>query len=79
MPEIHIGVLLIRREDWEGDDGSGVGMEDDEGSDAEAGGTRAISWRLSCADFGDVVTRSMFETLCEGKLPLSLSTARRKR
>ena len=33
-----IGVLFIWQEDWEGDDGSGVTTEDDNDTDAEAGG-----------------------------------------
>ena len=47
MPVIDIGALFIGRKDWEGDDGSGVATEDDDDTDAEAGGaraTRAISW-----------------------------------
>ncbi len=35
---IDIGALFIGREDREGDDGSGVAMEDDDDTDAEAGG-----------------------------------------
>ena len=50
MPAIDIGTLFIGREDREGDDGSGVATEDDDDTDAEAGGTRAIS--LRSADFG---------------------------
>ena len=39
MPVIDIGALFIGREDWEGDDGSGVATEDDNDTeDAEAGG-----------------------------------------
>jgi len=38
MPAINIGVLFIGREDWEGDDGSGVATEDDDDTDAEGGG-----------------------------------------
>jgi hypothetical protein len=38
MPVIDIGALFIGREDREGDDGSGVAMEDDDDTDAEAGG-----------------------------------------
>jgi hypothetical protein len=39
MPVIDIGTLFIGREDWEGDDGSGVATEDDDDTeDAEAGG-----------------------------------------
>ena len=39
MPVINIGALFIGREDWEGDDGSGVATEDDNDTeDAEAGG-----------------------------------------
>jgi hypothetical protein len=38
MPVIDIGALFIGREDREGDDGSGVTTEDDDDTDAEAGG-----------------------------------------
>ena len=38
MPVIDIGALFIGREDREGDDGSGVAMEDDDDTDTEAGG-----------------------------------------
>jgi hypothetical protein len=38
MPVIDIGALFIGREDREGDDGSGVATEDDNDTDAEAGG-----------------------------------------
>ena len=38
MPVIDIGTLFIGREDREGDDGSGVTTEDDNDTDAEAGG-----------------------------------------
>jgi hypothetical protein len=38
MPVIDIGALFIGREDREGDDGSGIAMEDDDDTDAEAGG-----------------------------------------
>jgi hypothetical protein len=38
MPVIDIGALFIGREDREGDDGSGVATEDDDNTDAEAGG-----------------------------------------
>ena len=38
MPAIHIGALFIGREDWKGDDGSGVATEDDDDTDAEVGG-----------------------------------------
>jgi hypothetical protein len=38
MPAIDIGLLFIGREDWEGNDGSGVVMEDDYNTEAEAGG-----------------------------------------
>ena len=41
MPAIGIDTLFIGREDWEGDDGSGVATEDDNETDAEAGGVRA--------------------------------------
>ena len=37
MPAINIGALFIGREDREGDDSSGVAMEDDDNADAEAG------------------------------------------
>jgi hypothetical protein len=38
MPVIDIGALFIGREDWEGDDGSGVATEDDDDTDTDAGG-----------------------------------------
>ena len=38
MPVIDIGALFIGWEDREGDDGSGVATEDDDDTDAEAGG-----------------------------------------
>ena len=38
MPAILIGALFIGREDREGNDGSGIMTEDDEDTDAEAGG-----------------------------------------
>ena len=50
MPAIDIGALFIGREDREGSDGSGIAKEDDDDTDVEAGGRRAISWRSSSAD-----------------------------
>ena len=41
MPAINIGMLFIGREDWEGDDGSGVATEDDDDTNTEAGVVRA--------------------------------------
>jgi hypothetical protein len=38
MPVINIGVLFIGREDREGNDSSGAATEDDDDTDAEAGG-----------------------------------------
>ena len=38
MPVIHIGELFIGRENQEGNDGSSVATEDDDDTDAEAGG-----------------------------------------
>ena len=38
MPVINIGALFIGREDQEGNDGSGIATEDDDDTDAEAGG-----------------------------------------
>ncbi len=38
MPAIVIGALFILREDWEGYNGSGVTMEDDDDTDVEVGG-----------------------------------------
>ena len=91
MPVIDIGALFIGREDREGDDSSGVATEDDDDTDAEAGGyardfLEVILHRLWEGHFGkrrtttkttetsrdnehkeDVMMRSMFETLCEGK------------
>jgi hypothetical protein len=43
MPGIDIGALFIGQEDREGDNGSGVAMEDDDDTDVEAGGRHAIS------------------------------------
>jgi hypothetical protein len=103
MPVIDIGALFIGREDREGDDSSGVATEDDDDTDAEAGGyardfLEVILHRLWEGHFGkrrtttkttetsrdneheeDVMTRSMFETLCEGKPSSSSSKARPKR
>jgi hypothetical protein len=103
MPAIDIGALFIGREDREGDDGSGIAMEDDDNTDVEAGGyacdfSEVVLRRLWEGRYGrrrtttktteasrddkheeDVVTRSMFETLCEGEPLSSLSTARPKR
>ena len=103
MPAIDISTLFIGREDWEGDDGRGVTTEDDDDTDAEAGGyarnfLEVLLRRLWEGHFRsrkttmkmtemirddehkeDVVTRSMFETLCEGKLSFSSSTALTKR
>ncbi len=52
MPAIDIGALFIGREDREGEDGSSIVTEDEDDTNVEAGGTRAISWRSSSADFG---------------------------
>ena len=103
MPAIDIGALFIGREDWEGDDGSGIATEDDDNTDVEAGGyardfLEVVLRRLWEGRFGrrrttmkttetsrdnkheeDVMTRSMFKTLCEGELSSSLSTACLKR
>jgi hypothetical protein len=38
MPVINIGALFIGWEDQEGNDGSGVAVEDDDDTNAEAGG-----------------------------------------
>jgi hypothetical protein len=38
MPAIIIGILFIWREDWEGNDGSGVATEDHNNTDVEARG-----------------------------------------
>ena len=38
MPGIDIGALFIGREDWEGDDGSGIATEDDDDTNVEAWG-----------------------------------------
>jgi hypothetical protein len=98
MPAIDIGALFIRREDREGDDGSGIATEDDDNTDVEDGGyardfSEIVLRQLWEGRFGrrrtttkttetsrddeheeDVVMRSMFETLCKGKPPSSLST-----
>jgi hypothetical protein len=103
MPVIDNRTLFIGREDREGDDGSSVVMEDDDDTDAEAGGyerdfLEVVLRQLWEGYFGrrrtttkttetsrddeheeDVVTRSMFEMLCEGEPLLSLSMARPKR
>jgi hypothetical protein len=95
--------LFIGREDWEGDDGSGIVTEDDDDTDVEAGGyahdfLEVVLRQLWEEHFGrrrtttkttgtsrddeheeDVMTRSMFETLCEGEPSLLLSTACPKR
>ena len=99
MPAIDIGTLFIGREDWEGNDGSGVAMEDDDDTDVEVGGyacnfLEVVLRRLWEGSFGsrrtamkmtetsrdneheeDIVMRSMFEMLCEGKPLFSSSTA----
>ncbi len=110
MPVIDIGALFIGREDREGNDGSGVATEDDDDTDAEAGGyardfLEVILHVLWDGRFGkrrtttkttetsrdneheeDVMTRLMFETLCEGgrrrrcpRLPRSTNRQRRPR
>jgi hypothetical protein len=103
MPVIDVGTLVIGWEDREGDDGSGVATEDDDDTDADAGGyardfLEVILSRLWEGRFGkrrsstkttetsrdneheeDAMTRSMFETLCEGKPSPSSSKARPKR
>jgi len=56
MPAIHIGALFIGREDREGNDGSGVTTEDDDDTDAEAGGYARNFWRSSSVDFGKGVS-----------------------
>ena len=53
MPLINIGTLFIGREDWEGDNGSGVATEDDDDTDAEAGGY--------ARDFLEVLLRRLWE------------------
>ena len=53
MPVIDIGALFIGREDREGDDGSGVATEDDDDTDAEAGGY--------ARDFLEVILRQLWE------------------
>ena len=53
MPVIDIGALFIGREDREGDDGSGVATEDDDDTDAEAGGY--------ARDFLEVILRRLWE------------------
>ena len=53
MPGIDIGALFIGREDREGNDGSGVAAEDDDGADTEAGG-------YAC-NFLEVVLRRLWQ------------------
>jgi len=53
MPAIHIGALSIGREDREGNNGSGVATEDDDDTDAEAGGY--------ARNFLEVVLRRLWE------------------
>jgi hypothetical protein len=92
MPVIDIGALFIGREDREGDDGSGVATEDDDDTDAEAGGYARLGRAFREEEDEtktetsrddehekDVATRSKFETLCEGEPSSPLSTARPKR
>ncbi len=92
MPVINIGALFIGREDWEGDDSSGVATEDDNDTGVEVVGYarlgRAFGERRTTTKTAtsrddehkeDVATRSKFETLCEGEPLSSLSTARPKR
>jgi hypothetical protein len=88
MPAINISALLIGREDREGNNGSGVAAEDDDNTDAEAGGyvrnflevvlrlfwegrfgrrrttTKMTEMNRDNEHKEDIVTRSMFETLC---------------
>ena len=52
MPATDIGTLFIGREDREGNNGSGVATEDDDDTDVEAEGRRAISWRSSSTNLG---------------------------
>jgi len=54
MPAIDIGALFIGREDWEGNDGSGVATEDEDDTDAEVGGGYE-------RDFLEVVLRQLWE------------------
>jgi hypothetical protein len=103
MPVIDVGTLVIGWEDREGDDGSGVATEDDDDTDADAGGyardflevilrqlwegrfgkrrtsTKTTETSRDNAHEEDAMTRSMFETLCEGKPSPSSSKARPKR
>ena len=94
MPAIDIGTLFIGREDWEGNDGSGVAMEDDDDTDAEVGGyacnflesfgSRRTAMKMTETSRDDeheedIMMRSMFEMLCEGKPLFSSSTPRPKR
>jgi hypothetical protein len=53
MPVINFRMLFIGWEDREGDDGSSVTMEDDNDTDAEAGGY--------ARDFLEVVLRRLWE------------------
>ena len=53
---IDIGALFIGRKDWEGDDGSGVATEDDNDTDAEAGGGTSYA-----RDFLVVILRRLWE------------------
>jgi hypothetical protein len=50
---INIDELFIGREDWEGDDGSIVATEDDDDTDAEAGGY--------AHNFFEVILRRLWE------------------
>jgi len=93
MPGIDIGALFIGRENREGNNGSGVAMEDDAHDFLEV-----ILHRLWEGRFGrrrkttkttemsrddkheeDAMMRSMFETLCKGEPSSLLSTAHPKR
>jgi hypothetical protein len=49
MPAIDVGALFIGREEREGNNGSGVTTEEDDGA---SGSTLAISWRSRSANFG---------------------------
>ena len=67
MPAIHIDALFIGQEDQEGDNSSGVAMEDDEDTDAEAGGY--------AHNFLEVILRQ----LCEGHIGRRRMTMKTRR
>ena len=70
MPAIDIGALFIGREDWEENEGSGIATEDDDDTDAEAGGYER--------DFLEVVLCQLWEG-CFGRRRTTTTTTKTSR